>query len=478
MSNIFLLVLGTIIGITFGCLPGLTSTMSLAIFTPLTFGFQPESAFFFLIAIYAGSVFGGAISAILINIPGTPSAIATGIDGYPLALRGEGGSAISCAAISSSVGSLFGLVILMIFSPMIASLALKFGAWEYTILAIMGISMIAYVSQGAMLKGFIGGIFGLLLATVGQDPLLAIPRFSLGVPELTGGFNEIVILIGIYGIGEVLFETYKDQKTQVVTRKIQLKIMESFRRIKSLFTVIIRSSVIGTVIGAIPAAGGALGAIAAYSISKRYSKEPEKYGHGSYEGIASAEGANNASVGGALIPMMTLGIPGDPMTAVLIGALMIHGLVPGPMLFVDHPGTVSAIFIALAIASLTLLVFGLIGAPFFARVLSVPRHILVPMIVIFCLVGSFVMRNSFFDVGTAVFFGIVSFAFRKVDIQPHPIIIGFILGPMFEENFRRALMFGQGSFMPFLTRPLSLLLIAVTLVLFYAGIKETKKYTV
>jgi len=472
--NIALLILGTLIGITFGCMPGLTSTMSLAIFTPFTFGMSAQSAFFFLIAIFAGAVFGGAISAILVNIPGTPSAIATGLDGYPLAKMGHAGSAISIATLSSGFGSLFGLLILIIFSPLIAQYALKFNAWEYTVLAIMGITMIAYISSVSIIKGFIGGAFGLMVAAIGQDPLLAIPRFTFGINELISGFDSIVLLISMYGLGEIFYETLKskDVGDLMMIDKFHLKIKESFLRLKTLWKVILRGSVIGTIVGAIPACGPLNASLISYSVNKQLSKNPEEFGKGSYEGLAAAESSNNSCVGGALIPMLTLGIPGDTMTAVLIGALMLHGLTPGPLLFVRNPEVVSSIFIGLGVASLFIIVFGLLGAPFFARLLKIPKRYLYPILALMCIVGSFAIRNSLFDVFIAIVFGLISLVLRKVEIQPHPFIIAFVLGPMFEDNLRRALILGDGSFLPFITRPFSLVLLLITLVLFVLGLKR------
>lgn len=475
-KNYLLLILGTFIGIFFGSLPGLTSTMALAVFTPLTFGLSAGSSIFFLMAIYAASVFGGAITAIVINIPGTPAAIVTGLDGYPLSQKGEAGKAITVATISSVTGSLFGLIVLMILAPFLVQAVRHFGSQEYTAVTLLGLSMISYISSpGRMVNGLIGATIGLLIANVGQDPLTAFPRFSMGIPELAAGFNDIVIMIGAFGIGEILYVMSQSVEVQYRAQRLKLEVIQSFKLCFSYIRNILRSSVIGTFIGILPAAGGAIGSVVAYGVAKQVSKKPEEFGEGSYEGIMAAEGANNASVGGALVPMMTLGIPGDPMTAVLIGALMLHGLTPGPLLFEQSPDVVSSVFIGLFLATIFMLIMGLLGAGVFSRVLTVSTHYLMPFILILSMIGAYVLRFSIFDVGAAFVFGIVTFFLRKVHVPPAPLILGLILGPKIEENFRRAIILGDGSVLPFFTRPLSLFFIVVTVVLFILGIIQNRR---
>jgi putative tricarboxylic transport membrane protein len=452
---------GTAVGIVFGGLPGLSSTSALALFTPLTFGLPPIEAIIFLIAIYNGSVYAGSLSAILVNIPGTPSAVATSLDGYPMANRGEAGRAIGIATLASVLGGAFGLMILMAFSPMVAQLARAFGSWENAMLAFLGLTLISYVSPGSLARGLMGGVIGLLLASIGEDPITAYPRFTGGLAELGGGLHMVVLMIGLFGMSEVFAQTETPLRV-AVAQKIG-GILSSFQEISTRAAVVARSALIGTIIGVLPGAGPTIASITAYGIAKRLSRESKQYGLGCTEGIWAAESANNASVGGALVPMLTLGIPGDPMTAVLIGALMLHGLAPGPQLFTQHPDFVSSIFISFFFALIFIVFLGLMVARPFAKLLTVPRHIIVAVITLLCVIGAYVLQNSLFDVGIVVFAGLLGWLLKKVDIHPAPIVLGVVLGPMFETNLRRALFISEGSLLPFVTRPISLLMLIVIL---------------
>ena len=463
-TTIGLLFLGSVIGIIFGSLPGLTSTMALALFTPLTLELEPKQSFVFLIAIYNLSVYGGSISAILINIPGTPSAIVTGLDGHPMAKRGEAGRAIGLATVASALGGFFGMLVLILVAPSIAKLALKFHSTDYALLALMGITLIAYISGRSVIKGLIAGFLGLLIASIGQDPMVAFPRFTFGLMDLTGGVEFIPALIGIFGVTEVLVQLEEGFIQERSRQKIS-KILSCFSELKRLWGTIIRASAIGTFIGAVPGTGGSIAAMTSYGIEKQSSRRSEEFGTGIPEGIVAPESANNASVGGALIPMLTLGIPGDPMTAVLIGSLLFHGLVPGPLLFQKHPDFVSAIFISLTLSSFIILLLGILGARFFAKVLHLPKYILMPTILVLCIIGSYAIRMSLFDVGVTSILGILGFLLNKVGIPVAPISLGMILGPLLEDNFRRALVISGGSYAPFYTRPSGLLLIFITILI-------------
>lgn len=467
------IVLGSFIGLIFGALPGLSSTMSLAVFLPLTFGMDAETGIVFLICIYVTATYGGAISAILINIPGTPSAIATGLDGYPMAQRGEAGRAIGIATLSSVLGGLIGLILLMLCAPLVVMVARKFGSWEYALLALVGISMVSYVSKGNMIKGLLGGVLGLFIASIGQDPIMAYPRFTLGTAELVGGVHMVVVMIGLFGMAEVFIQLEKEEDLKVV-QKIG-KLFSSFRDVTSNMSTLIRSSLIGVFVGAVPAAGPSIGSIASYGVAKRLSKKYKNFGHGEPEGLVSAESANNAGVGGALIPMMTLGIPGDPMTAVLLGALMIHGLTPGPMLFEFSPQYVSSIYISYALGLVAILIGGFIGSNYIAKTLLLPRYILLPLITLLCLVGSFALSNNYFDVLTVVVFGIIGYFLHKVDIPTAAVVLGVVLGKMLEDNLRRALLLGKGSLLPFVTRPVCLLLIGIIALIIISAISQHRK---
>ena len=458
---LFLILAGVAVGIVFGGLPGLSSTSALALFTPLTFGLSSTEAIIFLIAVYNGSIYAGALSGILVNIPGTPSAVATSLDGYPMAKRGEAGRAIGIATLASVLGGALGLTVLMLFSPMLAQVARAFGSWEYAMLALLGLTLISYVSPSSMTRGLMGGAIGLLLASVGEDPITAYPRFTGGLAELGGGFHMVVLMIGLFGISEV-FAQIETPIRVGVTQKVS-GVLSSFREISGNIGIVGRSALIGTIIGVLPGAGPTIASITAYGVAKRLSRESKQYGLGCPEGVWAAESANNASVGGALVPMLTLGIPGDPMTAVLIGALMMHGLAPGPRLFTEHPHFVSSIFLSFFFALVFIAVLGLMVARPFAKLLTVPRHIIIAVIALLCLIGAYVLQNSLFDVGVAVLAGFLGWLLRKVDVHAAPIVLGVVLGPMFETNLRRALFISEGSLLPFVTRPVSLVMLIVIL---------------
>ncbi len=464
---LLLILAGTLLGIVFGALPGLSSTMALALFTPLTFAMSPAEAIVFLIALYISSVYAGAVAAILVNIPGTPSSIATSFDGYPLSQRGEAGRAIGVATVASVIGGAIGLVVLMVGSPLLAQMARRIGSWEYAILALLALTLISYVSPGTMLRGLIAGTLGLLIATIGSDLILGYPRFTFGTSELVGGLDVVVLMIGLFGFAEVFSELENTARPSVKQRVhgVARSVRETFTHTKT----IVRSSLIGVGIGVLPGAGGSIASIAAYGVSLRTSRKPQEYGKGSTEGLSAAESSNNASVGGALVPMMTLGIPGDPMTAVLIGALMIHGLAPGPQLYANNPAFVSAIFLGYLVALVFMLIVGLLAARPYARLVSFPRPYVMGVIALLCVVGSYSIQNSIFDVWVAVAAGFAGYLLKKVHIYPAPIVLGVVLGPLLEHNLRRALFLGDGSIMPFFTRPISLLLILTIILLLFSS---------
>jgi putative tricarboxylic transport membrane protein len=458
--------LGVLVGVLFGALPGLSSTMALALFTPLTFGMSPEVAIAFLIAVYVSSVYAGALAAILVNIPGTPSAIATALDGYPMSQRGETGRAIGLATGASVLGGVVGLVVLMLFSPLMAQVARQFGTWEYAVLAVMGLTLVAYVSPGSTVRGLIGGAIGLLIATIGRDPITAWPRFTGGTAQLAGGIDMIVLMIGFFGFAE-LFSQLENTGRFSVRQKVH-GVFRSFGEVLKRSGNVVRSALVGVGIGILPGAGGSIASIAAYGVAKRLSKDRESFGKGSAEGLTAAESSNNASVGGALVPMMTLGIPGDPMTAVLIGALLFHGLSPGPALFTGNPQFVSAIYLSFLMALVFILIAGLIAARPLARMMALPRPYIMAFIALLCVIGAYAIQNNINDVFIAIAAGVVGYLLNKVDVHPAPIILGMVLGPLLEANLRRSILLADGSFMPYLTRPVSAMMLAV-IVLVLAG---------
>ncbi len=466
--------LGVLVGIVFGALPGLTATMTIAVFIPFTFGLSPFIAFAFLLGLYSGSVYGGSISAILINIPGTPSAIATSLDGYPLSQMGKAGEAIGISTISSTLGGFFSVIVLMFAAPAIASVALKFSAEEYVGITLIGLSIIAIISPGSTIKGLISGVLGLIIGIVGMDPITGYPRFIMGHAELLEGIDSIPVMIGMYGLSEMLVQISSSEYKVTVKQKLS-KLVPPIKDIKQIFGTVVRSSFIGVLIGALPAAGGSIASLVAYGQEKRFGKRKELLGTGIIEGVAAPEAANNASTGGALIPMLTLGIPGDAMTAVLMGGLIIQGLRPGPLLFQQQMPFVSSIFISLLLSVVFMCILGLLGAPVFAKLISFPKKYLIPAIIVFSLVGSYAISNSIFDIWVLIISGIVGFALRKIGFPIAPIILGMILGPLFESNFRRALMLSSGNWATFVQRPISLAFLIVVVVVL-AGPAVLKKF--
>ncbi len=454
---------GVLVGIIFGSLPGLTATMTIAVFIPFTFGVDAVVSFAFLLGLYSGAVYGGSVSAILINIPGTPSAIATGFDGYPMCQQGRAGEAIGISTIASGLGGFFSVLVLAFAAPLVAGIALKFSAEEYVGITLIGLSIIAIISPGSTVKGLIAGTLGLVIGTAGLDPIGSYGRFVFDQPELYDGVSEIPVMIGMYGLSEMLIQISDEQHVTVITQKLK-NVLPSIKQVFKLIPTIFRSSIVGVIIGAIPAAGGSIASLVAYGQEKRFSKKKDLLGTGIPEGVAAPEASNNASTGGALIPMMTLGIPGDPMTAVLMGGLIIQGLRPGPLLFQQQMPFVSSIFISLLVSVFFMTVLGLAGARWFSRLISTPKRFLIPTVLLFCLIGSFAINNSMFDVGVFIAAGLAGFLLRKLGFPVAPVILGLILGPMFESNLRRSLMLSQGDWTTFFSRPISLAFILVALV--------------
>lgn len=465
-STLIMLLLGSVAGVIFGLLPGLTATMGVAITIPLTFGMTPQHAFALLLGVYCGGMYGGSISAILVKIPGTPASLMTVLDGHPMAQRGEAGKAIGIATVSSFIGGLISVVVLSLCAPLIANFALTFSAPEYCAVALFGLSVIVYISPESMIKGLLSACIGLLLATVGLDPITAYPRFTFGDVNLLGGLELLPVLLGVFGLGQVLSIAEAGKPAPSPAKGIYKigRTVPTIREIRSMLPTIMRGSMIGTFIGAIPAAGGSIASIIAYGTEKRLSRHPEKFGSGIPEGIAASESANNATTGGAMIPMLTLGIPGDAVTAILVGALMIHGLQPGPLLFRDSPEVVSSIFLLMAMTNVAFLVIGLLGAMPLTRVMRVPMGILLPTILALCSVGAFAIRNSVFDLGVLIVFGVVGYVFGKAKIPSAPLVLGFILGPLVERNLRRALALSGGDVSTLWTRSISAFFLILTIV--------------
>ena len=460
--NFLFVFVGVTSGIIVGALPGLTATMGVALLIPFTFGLDPVRGLLMLLGLFSGGIYGGSISAILLGVPGTPSAAATALDGHIMAKRGLAGKAIGMATIASFFGGTTGALIMTFLSPQIAKIALKFGPPEFFALAFFGLGIIITVSGKSILKGLISGIFGLMITTIGFDPLSGSPRLTFGSVELLGGITFIPALIGLFGYSQV-FQGIEKILT-LPTVKSELKnILPKFREIRETFKTMVKSALMGTFIGAVPGTGCDIAAFVSYGEARRSSKTPEKFGTGILEGVAAPEVGNNAATGGAMIPMLTLGVPGDAVTAVLMGALTIHNLQPGPLLFRDHPEVVYPIFAGMILAQFVMLGVGLGGVRFFASIINIDRRVLTPIIFLLCVVGSYVMRFSFFDVAVSLIIGIIAYFMNYYGFPGSPILLALILGPMVEQNMRRSLMISHGDPLIFITRPISAAFIGIGL---------------
>ena len=473
-SVLFIICVGITTGIIIGSLPGLTATMGVALLVPLTFGRPPLESLSMLIGIYCGAMYGGSISAILIRTPGTPAAAATVLEGYPMARRGEAGRAMSMALFASFFGGVCGALIMTFASPIVSGFALEFGPVEYFALAIFGLSVIVSISGNSLIKGMMSAFFGLLIASIGFDPISGFPRFTFGMMEMMEGPPFIPTLIGLFAVSEVFNEVQKTGQIQQLKANLD-RFLPTWADIKYCFKHLCRSSFIGTFIGAIPGAGGDIAAFISYGQAKRTSKHPERFGHGEIEGLASSESANNACSGGAMIPLLSLGVPGDAVTAVLLGAFIIQGLQPGPMLYKEHIDIVYQLFASMMLAQFVMLFIGMAGIRLFAKVILVDRAILTPAIFVLSMVGAFAMRSNIFDVYTTLAFGILGYVMMRYDYPLSPILLALILGPMAEANLRRAMVISSGDPSILFSRPIAVVLMGLAVLSLVVSIKGQKK---
>jgi len=444
-----------------GCLPGISSTMALAILLPVSYAMSPLTAMVFLMAVFSARVFGGSISAILINIPGTPGAIVTQLEGYAMTKKGRAGEALAYSLFSSTIGGIVGLVILMLVAPIVAGAAMQFRSPEFAMTTIFGLTMLAYSTPGSTFRGILSGVMGLLCGMVGFDLVTDIPRFDFGTSALQSGIELVPLTVGLFGLAEVFRGIEEGGKRTRKNPKLGI-LMPSFKKLQRLWKTILRGSALGAIIGAIPAAGSAIAVAVSYAQEQRLSKRRDEFGTGVPEGLAGPEAANNACVGGALVPLMTLGIPGDTMTAVLMGALLIHGLRPGPMLFVERPDFVASVYVALFLALIFTAVFGFLLVRQFVKLMRTPNYILLVVIAMLCVVGSFAIRNNVIDVYIMIAFGVIGYVMSRLDIPVAPLAFGLILGPILEENLRRSLIISDGSWFVFIERPIALTMVVLS----------------
>ncbi len=459
---LMLLFAATLGGVLVGALPGLNATTGVALLLPFTITMEPIPAIAILTAIYCAATFAGAITAILINTPGTSASATTCLDGYPLAQRGEAGRALGMAAVSSTIGGIISVVCLMAAAPLLARAAYNFAPPEYFALTVFGLSMLATIGDGSPVKNIISGAFGILVATVGIDLLTSVERFTFGLNELSEGIPFVPVMIGVFGISELLVQAdnLHVERKQVVMKSIRLPNMNDYRKV---WKTILRSSGIGTFIGILPAEGATVASMIGYNEAKRWSKTPEEFGHGSLEGIAGSEAANNSATGGAMVPTLALGIPGSPTAAVILAGLMVHGLRPGPTMFTDQADFAYAIFWSMLLVNILFFFIGLWGAKIFARVTFVPIQILWPIVFIFSIVGAYALEQSMMDVWIAVGSGILGFYMRRYGFSVVPMAIGLILGGMLETRLGQSMVMLDEKWWLMLNRPLSLFFFVLTI---------------
>lgn len=476
INLILYIAVGVFLGIYIGAIPGLSVTMAVSLLISFTYTWDVLPALAIMVGIYNGGVYGGSRSAILLNIPGAPAAVATSFDGYPLARLGEAGRAMGLSTTQSVIGGFFGYFLLALASPIVSKLAINFAPRDYFLLAIMGLFLVGSLSRGSLLKALITAGLGVLIGLIGMDPETAQARLTFGSYGLLGGISFVVVMIGLFGLSEGLYQL--QFKIEPVKQKID-KIIPDFKLILKNLPLALRCSAIGTLIGALPGTGGDIAALIAYDHAKRTVKKPSRpFGEGAWEGIVAPESANNAAIGGAFIPMMTLGIPGDSVTAILIGALVIHGLRPGPMLMREQPQFFWVVVGCLFLANIFLYIFGMTGIRIFSKVVEVPKAIIIPIVIVLSVIGSYSINNNVYDIYWMIAFGILGYFMKMYDYPVATMVLGVILSPIIDSNFRRAVAMEHGSIVGFVggmfTHPITLvlLLFMVTMLLAQTNAKD------
>lgn len=472
-------VIGVSVGMLIGTLPGLTSTMAIAILTPLTFWLEPTQGFAMLIGVYNSALFSGGISAIIINTPGTPASIATTFDGYAMTQQGRGALALGINTIYSVAGGIFSTIVLMIAAFPLANFALKFGPAEFAILAFFGLTMMVSVSQASVVKGLLLGFVGLMLSTIGLDSINGAQRFTFGNINLLDGISFIPVMIGLFGLGEMCYQIFTSERNQDGTAKTVKaeaggRVLPTCKENARMTPSSIASAIIGVVIGAVPGAGGDIASIISWDVSKRMSKHKDEFGHGSIEGVGATCTANNASIGGALTTALCLGVPGDSNTAVLLGSLMMYGMTPGPTLFSEQAGFVHNLMILMIVANLLILVIGLLTAKVSVKILSIRKEGIWMAVLLLCVIGSYALNKSFFDVLTMFAAGFLGFFFRKMEFPLGPLILGLLLGEICESNMRRALSLSMGDYRIFVQSGVAVVLLTAMILVLFGPLLKSK----
>ena len=477
LPNIFQLhilipwIISMLVGILVGGTPGLTATMAVALIVPITYYMDPLAGLAMILGVSFTSIFAGDIPATFLRIPGTPASAAAVLDGFELSKKGKGSLALTIDLICSAIGGLVGVLLLIIIAPPLAKFALKFTNFQYFWLGMFGLSMSAVLSTGNNVRGLISAVLGLLVSTVGIDITTGFPRFTFGNIELMGGIGFIPVMVGLFGISEV-FKNVKsrDRLTQrTIHDKINISLFKTLLIVWKRKWILLKSSFIGTCVGALPGAGADIAAWVAYGIEKKTSKKPEEFGKGSIDGVIAPTSANNAALGGTWIPALVFGVPGDSITAIVLGAMLMYGLRPGPLIFKQSPDLVKGIFAIALISQFFLIPIGLLGIKVYGRILSLPRNIIMVFVLMFSVVGSYAIRNSIFDIYIMLFFGVVGYIFENLNIPLAPMVLGIILGPMIEDNLRVGLIKTGGNYLPFLTNPISAVLVLLIIFTFFSN---------
>ena len=463
-TNLFYCFVGVFIGTLIGVLPGIGPVGAMSLLFPITFKATPEAAIIMLAGIYYGAMYGGSTTSILVNIPGEAASVVTCLDGYQMARKGRAGPALGMSAFGSFLGGTASIVGLMLLAPPLSQFAIKFGPAEYFSLMVLGLSILIYLAHGSMAKALITAAFGIVLGLIGLDSINARPRLTFDRLELVDGVGLVPIVMGLFGVAEVLLNVEQALKREVFQTRIRGLLPSARDWVESRWPIV-RGSVLGFFLGILPGGGAVISSFLSYALEKRLSKHPERFGHGAIEGVAGPETANNAATGGAFIPLMTLGVPPNVIMALLLGAFMVHGVQPGPLMMKQNPGLFWGVIASMYIGNLMLLVLNLPLIGMWVQVLRVPYRILFPLILLFCLVGVYTVGNTVFDIYVMILFGLVGYLMKKLEYEPAPLVLAFVLGPLLENNLRKAMILSQGSFAIFLTRPISAVCLLVALFL-------------
>lgn len=459
------------LGILVGGIPGLTATMAVALIIPISYYMEPLAGLAMILGVSFTSIFAGDIPATYLRIPGTPASGAAVLDGFEMAKKGKGSLALTINLLCSAMGGLIGVILLIVIAPPLANFALQFTHFQYFWLGLFGLSMSAVISRGNIIRGVLSAVLGLSVSTIGIDITTGFPRFTFGNAELMGGIGFIPAMIGLFGISEVLKNVKSRERIieMSVKNEVQVSLLKTLSIIWKRKWTFLQSAFIGTCIGALPGAGADIAAWISYGVAKKTSRKPEEFGKGSFEGVIAPTSANNAALGGTWIPTLAFGVPGDSITAIVLGAMLMYGLRPGPLIFEQNTDLIKNIFVIALISQFFLLPIGLLGIKIFSKILKLPRNVIMVIVIIFSVVGSYAIRNSFFDIYVMIIFGLIGYLFESLDVPLPPMILGIILGPMIEDSLRIGLIKTGGNYIPFLTNPISAILIILIILMFFGG---------